>query len=374
MNELALFAGAGGGILGGHILGWRTVCAVEWEPYAASVLAARQNDGVLPPFPIWDDVQSFDGRPWRGIVDVVSGGFPCQDISVAGKGAGIDGARSGMWGHMARIVGEVRPRYVFVENSPALVTRGLGRVLGDLAALGYDCRWTVLGAADVGAPHQRDRFWLVATANPQSLGGLSRRRGMYCVCNGWIQAAKDKERKDPPIINIRHDTHHCGYCNEPLAHADQHAGHQWWTGDTNQGAGRRDTDRGVERKDDVAHADRIDDAMRGHAEDHAEEVAGRRVVAGGSVSDCGAGCEEGAGEGAGDMAHANSAQRQRGCFPGGIRAQYADACGTGWWESEPDVGRVANGVAARVDRLKAIGNGQVPLCAATAWQILTETP
>lgn len=162
MNELALFAGAGGGILGGHLLGWRTVCAVEWEPYAASVLAQRQNDGLLPPFPIWDDVQSFDGRPWRGVVDVVSGGFPCQDISVAGKGAGISGERSGMWSHMARIVGEVRPRYVFVENSPALVTRGLGRVLGDLAALGYDCKWTVLGAADVRAPHQRDRFWLVA--------------------------------------------------------------------------------------------------------------------------------------------------------------------------------------------------------------------
>ncbi len=164
MHELALFAGAGGGILGGHLLGWRTICAVEWEPYAAGVLLARQNDGLLPPFPIWDDVRTFDGRPWRGLVDVVSGGFPCQDISVAGKGAGIDGERSGMWAHMARIVGDVRPRYVFVENSPALVTRGLGRVLGDLAALGYDCRWTVLGAADVGAPHQRDRLWLVANA------------------------------------------------------------------------------------------------------------------------------------------------------------------------------------------------------------------
>ena len=174
MRELALFAGAGGGILGGHLLGWRTVCAVEWEPYAASVLAARQNDGLLPPFPIWDDVQTFDGRPWRGCVDVVSGGFPCQDISVAGKGAGIDGERSGMWSHMARIVGEVRPRYVFVENSPALLTRGLGRVLGDLAALGYDCRWTVLGAADVGAPHQRDRFWLVAHADCQRQPGQQR--------------------------------------------------------------------------------------------------------------------------------------------------------------------------------------------------------
>ena len=125
MNELALFAGAGGGILGGHLLGWRTVCAVEWEPYPSSILAARQNDGILPTFPIWDDVQTFDGRPWRGIVDVVSGGFPCQDISAAGKGAGIDGERSGMWSHMARIVGEVRPRFVFVENSPMLTSRGL---------------------------------------------------------------------------------------------------------------------------------------------------------------------------------------------------------------------------------------------------------
>ncbi len=91
MNELALFAGAGGGILGGHLLGWRTICAVEINPYAASVLCARQNEGLLSPFPIWDDVCTFDGRPWRGRVDVVSGGFPCQDISVAGKGAGIGG-------------------------------------------------------------------------------------------------------------------------------------------------------------------------------------------------------------------------------------------------------------------------------------------
>ena len=162
MNELALFAGAGGGILGGHLLGWRTVCAVEWEAYPASVLVARQNDKILPPFPIWDDVQTFDGKPWRGIVDVVSGGFPCQDISVAGKGDGLDGERSGMWREMARIIGEVRPRYAFVENSPMLTTRGLGTVLRDLAQLGYDAEWGVLGADAVDAPHRRERIWLVA--------------------------------------------------------------------------------------------------------------------------------------------------------------------------------------------------------------------
>ena len=164
MNELALFAGAGGGILGGKLLGWRTVCAVEWDAYARDVLVARQNDGCLDPFPIWDDIQTFDGRAWRGRVDVVSGGFPCQDISAAGKGAGIDGERSGMWGHMARIIGEVRPRFVFVENSPLLVGRGLARVLGDLAKMGYDARWGVLGAHHAGAPHKRDRIWVVAYA------------------------------------------------------------------------------------------------------------------------------------------------------------------------------------------------------------------
>jgi len=175
LNELALFAGAGGGILGGKLLGWQTVCAVEWEPYPASVLCARQNDGLLPPFPIWDDVQTFDGKPWRGIVDVVSGGFPCQDISAAGKGAGIDGERSGMWGEMARIIHEVRPRYVFVENSPMLTSRGLGRVLGDLAEMGFDAKWGVLGADSIGLSHHRARIWVVANSHSHRLEGRLQR-------------------------------------------------------------------------------------------------------------------------------------------------------------------------------------------------------
>lgn len=162
MNELALFAGAGGGILGGHLLGWRTVCAVERDAYAAQILAQRQNDGVLRPFPIWSDVCSFDGSQWRGIVDVVSGGFPCQDISGAGKGAGIDGERSGLWKQMARIIGEVRPAYVLLENSPLLVGRGLAMVLGDLAQMGFDAEWCCISASECGATHSRDRIWLVA--------------------------------------------------------------------------------------------------------------------------------------------------------------------------------------------------------------------
>jgi DNA (cytosine-5)-methyltransferase 1 len=165
VRELALFAGAGGGILGGLLLGWRTVCAVEIDAYCRSVLLARQRDGILQPFPIWDDVRTFDGKPWRGHVDVISGGFPCQDISAAGKGAGITGERSGLWVEMARIVREVGPRFVFVENSPMLTSRGLGCVLGDLAAMGFDARWGVLGAVDAGAPHERERIWIVANSD-----------------------------------------------------------------------------------------------------------------------------------------------------------------------------------------------------------------
>ena len=165
MNELHLFAGAGGGILGGMLLGHTTVCAVEIEPYCRKVLLQRQRDGILPKFPIWDDVTTFDGKPWRGKVDVVCGGFPCQDISCAGKGKGLSGERSGLWGEFARIIGEIRPRYAFVENSPMLTLRGLDRVLGDLAEMGYNARWGVLGCDRVGGLHRRARMWVVADAN-----------------------------------------------------------------------------------------------------------------------------------------------------------------------------------------------------------------
>jgi DNA (cytosine-5)-methyltransferase 1 len=266
MNELALFAGAGGGILGGHLLGWRTVCAVEWDAYAASVLVARQNDGCLPPFPVWDDVQTFDGRPWRGRVDVVSGGFPCQDISAAGKGAGIDGERSGMWKHMARIVGEVRPRFVLVENSPVLTSRGLGTVLGDLAALGYYAKWGVLGACHAGAPHKRERIWIVADA-------------AQLLRNG----------------------------------CDHH---------TRVGLGRQS----ISESGDGSRSGYVADAERSGLE-------GRTIR----------------------------------------RMESMEPAAGSWWSTEPDVGRVANGVAARVDRLRCLGNGQVPTVAALAWHMLRGT-
>jgi len=186
LNTFHLFAGAGGGILADLLLGHIPVGACEIEPYPRNVLLARQRDGILPDFPIWDDVATLDGNPWRGSVDVLCGGFPCQDISAAGKGAGISGERSGLWKEYARLIGEMRPRFVFAENSPLLRTRGLGVVLEDLAALGYNARWGVLGAGDIKAPHQRKRMWVVAF-DPTSTGrqaGLSIREDEELASHG----------------------------------------------------------------------------------------------------------------------------------------------------------------------------------------------
>ena len=173
LNELHLFAGSGGGILGGLLLGHKPICAVEWDKDARDKLIQRQKDGCLPRFPIWDDVSTFDGKPWKGITDIVCGGFPCQDISPAGQRKGLAGERSGLWSEMARIISEVEPRFVFVENSSALVNNGLGTVLGELSEMGYNARWGVLGAYNTGLPHNRDRCWIVADRSKERRNSLS---------------------------------------------------------------------------------------------------------------------------------------------------------------------------------------------------------
>lgn len=138
----------------------RTVAFCECDPFARRVLAKH-----WPGVPCYDDVRTLTAARLAadgiGAVDVICGGFPCQDISVAGKGAGLAGERSGLWVEFARVIGEVRPRYVIVENVAALLGRGHGEVLGDLAALGYDAEWHCIPAAAVGAPHRRDRVWII---------------------------------------------------------------------------------------------------------------------------------------------------------------------------------------------------------------------
>jgi DNA (cytosine-5)-methyltransferase 1 len=188
MNELHLFAGAGGGILGGMLLGHTTVCAVEFEPYCQKVLLQRQQDGILPKFPIWDDVTTFDGTPWRGKIDVVCGGFPCQDVSVANpKGKGIEGSRSGLWTEMHRIIGEIMPTYIFIENSPMLTSRGGSRVVSDIAAMGYDCRWGIVGSRHTDSPMRRDRMWILACC-----GGFRRETSRQGKMDSKFQIKKKK--------------------------------------------------------------------------------------------------------------------------------------------------------------------------------------
>jgi DNA (cytosine-5)-methyltransferase 1 len=236
---LHLFAGAGGGILGGHLLGHTTVCAVEIEPYPVKVLLQRQRDGILPKFPIWSDcITKFDGKPWRGKVDVVCGGFPCTGISSArtnndinGKQNGLDDPASGLWFEMLRVIEEIRPGSVLIENSPNLRGNGLVTILQGLRELGYDARWCVLKSLYFGADHHRARMWILA--------------------------------------------------------------------DTNE------------------------------------------------------------------------SQRKRGCIPSGIHQKNSYFSGSNRWEGEPRMERVADGMANRLDRLRAIGNGQDPEAAAAAWRILS---
>jgi len=205
LREMHLFAGAGGGILGGLLCGHRPVCAVELEEYPRRVLLQRQRDGVLPRFPIWDNVTTFDGRPWRGAVDVICGGFPCQDISTQGanhgRKLGIKGGRSGLWSEYARIIDEIRPKFVFAENSPNIRTHGLVTVLKDLAELGYDAKWCKLGACDVGADHNRKRIWILANRSGDGLeGGMhSNKKGSRNSKDGSVERlCKNKVWDDVP--------------------------------------------------------------------------------------------------------------------------------------------------------------------------------
>ncbi len=159
-----LFAGIGGGLLADLILGHKPIIAVEWDKYACKILRERVADGWFPGMQVWEgDVRLFDPSEYEGRVGCIHAGFPCQDISVAGKQAGLgEGTRSGLYREVLRIAGVVRPRYIFLENVSAILSNGLGVVLGDLAEMGYDAKWCCVKASDVGAPHGRDRWFALA--------------------------------------------------------------------------------------------------------------------------------------------------------------------------------------------------------------------
>jgi len=313
LRELHLFAGAGGGILAGQLLGHQCVCAVEINHYCQSVLMQRQKDGVLPEFPIWDNVCTFDGNPWRERVDIIAGGFPCQDISDAGTRQGISGTRSGLWSEFARLIGEIRPRYAFIENTAALAHRGLERVLSDLARMGYDARWCCLGADDVGAPHIRKRLWILAYSEKTGRQQLS-----------------TKEWQDLSYAHRNGE-------NVPNAY------HPWKL----QSEGIIQDIGG--RPDNIPQENSNSNSARfSQWESQRENYESQQPTA--------------------ERTDWWITQSSMGLLADGM----ADSM-DGPWNCEPgDVPRVVQGMSKRVAQIQALGNGQVPLCAAVAWLILSD--
>lgn len=181
MKLLDLFSGIGGFSLGLERAGFRTVAFCEISPKCRHLLATH-----WPAVPCFDDVTTLTAEQ-VGPVDAICGGFPCQDISFAGKGAGLAGERSGLWREYARLVRELRPRYVIVENVAALLGRGLGDVLGDLAALGYDAEWHCIPASYAGARHLRDRVWIVAYPQRDGL------QGGATVTQAWCSQSREEQ-------------------------------------------------------------------------------------------------------------------------------------------------------------------------------------
>ena len=353
MRSMHLFAGAGGGLLADLILGHEPVCAVEWDAYACAVLRERSADGWFPGLHVHEgDVRLFDPSAYAGRVDCIHAGFPCQDISVAGNGAGINGERSGLYREVLRIADVVRPRFIFLENSPAIVGNGLGTVLGDLAARGYDGRWTVLAAADVGAPHIRERWW-----------------GLF-----WRSDA-DRVRQLQPQGRERDQRGRTGDLGRQDASdaSGQRRGEGWTESITGREAGAG------EHRGEVANAQgEHEPSQQGLAYQERTLVGtgpgadgravGRHPATG--SRDAGRNIVTGS---APDMGNATGLGLEV-PQPGKAGDEQSASTGTdrsvGWWGAEPAVGRVAHGVAARTHQIAALGNGQVPLCAAAAWKIL----
>jgi DNA (cytosine-5)-methyltransferase 1 len=266
MNGLDLFSGIGGISLA--LKPWvKTVAYCERDKYAQAVLLSRMAEGKIDKAPIWDDVTTLDGRQFRGNVDIIFGGFPCQDISSAGKQKGMGAERSGLFFEIMRLAEEIKPSFIFLENVAAIRTKGLDRVVWELSRLRYDCRWGMLSAFDVGAPHKRERWFCLAHSKSERVG---RKVGNICE-------------------------------------TDRRSG----------GALLREPDGTSEN---VANAD-----------------DSRRMQQRWSVTD---------------------------------ESELSSIKCDGWWESEPDVGRVVNGLPKRVDRLRTLGNAVVPAQAREAFMRL----
>jgi len=300
LRVLDLFSGIGGFSLGlERTGGFETVAFCEIDPFCRRVLAKH-----WPDVPIYEDVRTLtaDALSRDGIaVDVICGGFPCQDVSNAGRRAGLAGARSGLWSEYRRLVGELRPRFVIVENVPGLLSLGMGDVLGDLAALGFDAEWHCIPAAAVGAPHIRDRVWIIANAQHPHTDSL----GSYRAARD-VRSTELRDQQGGDAGQVREDV------------ADAQRG---------ESGKRRNIDK-IERRAGEAEQAWVGSSPLADADSQRHEV----------------GLDDRRGQ---DKALGSKFARR-------------EASQHDWWDAEPDVGRVAHGVPSRVDRLRALGNAVVP--------------
>lgn len=340
MQTMHLFAGCGGGILADLILGHRPVVAVEWDKYCCEVLRARVADGWFAGMSVWEgDVELFNPSQYKGRVDCIHAGFPCQDISQAGSQRGVgEDTRSGLYRQVLRIADEVQPKYLFLENVSSIVGGDNGRmlrtVIGDLASRGYDSVWRCLSASEVGANHVRGRWWLLAypnrdnepecSVNGQEIGVVadtnSAHRTRRRVSSGVQKEQLLDSRCDPSRSHGRQ--------NRDVANSEckrQSESRESEYTKCSKQSQKRETDHVVNDGNDSAN---VADSVSTHSK-------GKWLSIG--------------------------TQQER-----AFNRQY------GWWQVEPNVGRVANGMASVSHRLKALGNGQVPLQCATAFSILWE--
>jgi len=272
VNELSLFSGYGGFSLGLHLTLSlptiiRTVGYVEIDPYCQAVIQQRIRDGFLDDAPIFPDICAFDGSQCRGVVDIITGGFPCQPHSVAGRQQGESDKRN-LWPDTLRVISEVGPEYVLLENVPGILSRGYGgTVVGQLSEAGYDCIWGVVSAAETGAPHLRKRWWCLAQSQQMGAGREPRD----------LKAAQDQGE-------------------------GQGSQREWFR--SNSGHSSQDVDHSQSQR----------------------------------------------------LSESRGSSR--------TPTPHPRLTNPSWWKAEPAVGRVVDGGAHRVDRLRTLGNGIVPSVAA----------
>jgi len=320
MTHGSLFSGIGGIDLGFEWAGIETKWQVEIDDYCQKLLSLR-----FPHTKKFTDVRKVGSHNLEK-VDIISGGFPCQDISVAGKGAGLEGERSGLWTELHRVISELRPRFAFIENVPMLTIRGGTRVISDLTEIGYDSEWQIVGADDVGAWHRRKRIWIVAYPGCNGRGNLQQRSIRR---NGKGKLAQEIDRNTKTVKTSRPSA------TSKIVSTD--------VPDTKGTGQLRETEL-ENNKEDQRRGGRSDPPKQSEirCKDVPNTVSNTKRTT--------------YGEGIGKHQHIK--QFQDIVKGGKIRSNITDS--RGFWSVEPDVGRVAHGIPKRVDRLKGIGNAVVP--------------